>query len=175
MIRKISKKLTLTETEVKVMLFLLVILSIGLGAKYLFLSEKITQYQEFDYSQEDSLFALMGKQDTGKSLKGNTVVIVDSEQEVLDFNKKNFSESRNFKISAEKSININKAGINELVQLPGIGEKTALNIIEYRKAHGAINSLQDLLNISGIGSSKLTKIKDYITFDKQSDSIKTKE
>ncbi len=175
MIKEISKKLSLTETEVKVILFLLVILTIGLGSKYLFLSEKITQYQEFDYTQEDSLFALMGKQDSGKSYKGNTVVIVDSEQEVLDFNKGNFNERRGFKLSAEKSININEAGVNELITLPGIGEKTALKIIEYRKTHGAIKSLQDLLNINGIGSSKLSKIKNYIIFAKQSDSVKTKE
>jgi len=169
MFRKISKKFSLTETEVKVILFLLIVFTIGLGAKYLLLSEKIAQYQEFDYSQEDSLFAMLGRQETGNR---TSTVIVDSEQEVLDFNKGNFKESQKLKISSQKRVDINKAGVNELIKLPGIGEKTAINIIEYRNSHGSFNNLEDLLNIHGIGSSKLFKIKEYIVFNQQSDSIK---
>lgn len=174
MFRKISKKFSLTETEVKVILFLLIVFTIGLGAKYLLLSEKIAQYQEFDYSQEDSLFAMLGRQESGnrKQSHGTSTVIVDSEQEVLDFNKGNFKESQNLKISSQKRVDINKAGVNELIKLPGIGEKTAINIVEYRNSHGSFNNLEDLLNIHGIGSSKLFKIKEYIVFNQQSDSIK---
>ncbi|HVO73679.1 MAG TPA: helix-hairpin-helix domain-containing protein [Ignavibacteriaceae bacterium] len=174
MIREVSKKFSLTETEVKVILFLLIIFIIGICAKYLFLSEKITEYQEYDYSQEDSLFALLGRQEEGnkKPSNLNSTALIDSEREVLDFNKGNFSQNQKLKFSTQTRININKAGLNDLVKLPGIGEKTAANIIEYRTAHGAFSKLEELLNIHGIGSSKLLKIKEYIVFNEQSDSIK---
>jgi competence protein ComEA len=174
MIREISKKLSLTETEVKVLLFLLLIFAAGAAAKYLLLPEKIAQYQEFDYSQEDSLFVMLGKQEAGakKPVKGNNTAIVDSEREVLDFNKGNFKESQSFKFYSQKKVNINKAGINELIALPGIGEKTAINIVEYRNSHGSFNRPEDLLNIHGIGSSKLKKLKEYIVFNQQADSTK---
>ena len=174
MFRKISKKFSLTETEVKVILFLLIIFTIGVGVKYLLLSEKIAQYQEFDYSHEDSLFAMLGRQESGdkKTSKGTSSAVVDSEQEVLDFNKGNFKESQNSKISSQTRVNINKAGVNELIKLPGIGQKTAINIVEYRNSHGSFNDPEDLLKIHGIGSSKLSKIKEYIVFNQQSDSIK---
>jgi len=47
--------------------------------------------------------------------------------------------------------------------LPGIGEKTAVEIINYRKNNGAFNNINDLLKIKGIGKSKLDKIKSRIT------------
>lgn len=59
--------------------------------------------------------------------------------------------------------NINTATIEELIQIPGIGPKTAEKIIEYRTLHGNFKELNELLNVKGIGEKKLEMIKKYIT------------
>lgn len=60
-------------------------------------------------------------------------------------------------------ININTATKEELMQLPGIGETTADNIISYREEHGSFGSVEDLLEIRGIGYGTLNNIRNYIT------------
>lgn len=60
-------------------------------------------------------------------------------------------------------ISINSANLNELCLLPGIGESTALKIIEYRNNNGSFNSLEEIKNINGIGDKKYEKIKEFIT------------
>ena len=47
--------------------------------------------------------------------------------------------------------------------LEGIGEAKAKAIIAYREEHGPYQSIEDLLNVSGIGESLLAKIKENIT------------
>ncbi len=59
-------------------------------------------------------------------------------------------------------MNINTAKAPELENLPGIGPSLAQKIIEYRQNHGPFLSLEDLLNVSGIGPAKLDQIKDLI-------------
>ncbi len=60
-------------------------------------------------------------------------------------------------------ISINKATLEELISLPGIGEKTALKIIEYRETYGPFWNIEDLKNVKGIGDKKFEKLKDYIS------------
>ena len=67
------------------------------------------------------------------------------------------------KISEEVLISINSADLKQLSSLPGIGIKTAEKIIEYRTNNGSFNSLEELMNVKGIGKSKFNKIKEYIT------------
>ncbi len=61
-------------------------------------------------------------------------------------------------------ININTADASELATLDGIGPVTAERIIEYREKNGNFESIEDLDNVSGIGNSIITKIRDYIKF-----------
>ena len=63
----------------------------------------------------------------------------------------------------KKLISINSADIDELVTLPGIGPATAEKIIEYRQTYGSFLSLEDIMNVKGIGTAKYERIKDYIT------------
>ncbi len=67
-------------------------------------------------------------------------------------------------------ININTAGVKELSALPGIGEKTALNIISYRDKNGPFQSDKDILNVTGIGAKKLGKFAHMITFNRNNPS-----
>ena len=59
-------------------------------------------------------------------------------------------------------ININTANQTQLEELEGIGEITALRIIEYRKQNGKFKTIEDLKNVKGIGDAKFDKIKDDI-------------
>ena len=58
---------------------------------------------------------------------------------------------------------MNTAGLEELEGLPGIGRVKAQAILDYRSAHGAFRSVEELLNVDGIGEKLLAKIRDYVT------------
>lgn len=60
-------------------------------------------------------------------------------------------------------ININKADIGELKQLPGVGDSLAERIFNYRKENGNFKSINDLKNVSGIGDKKFESLKEYIS------------
>ncbi|MEW6006681.1 MAG: helix-hairpin-helix domain-containing protein [bacterium] len=62
-------------------------------------------------------------------------------------------------------ININKAGLNEFIKLPGIGLKLAERIIKYRKENGTFTSLKDIMKVKGMGKKKFEKCKDMIRVD----------
>ena len=64
--------------------------------------------------------------------------------------------------SIENIVNINTASKSELEKLPGIGSSTASKIIDYRNKNGKFKSIQDIMNVGGIGESKFNNIKDYI-------------
>ena len=62
----------------------------------------------------------------------------------------------------DKLININTATAEELMTIDGIGEATAAKIIEYREKNNGFISIDELLNVSGIGVAKLEKIRDFV-------------
>lgn len=64
--------------------------------------------------------------------------------------------------TTNKIININKATLEELQKLQGIGETTAQKIIEYRKQNGDFKQIEDIKNVSGIGDAKFETIKENI-------------
>lgn len=59
--------------------------------------------------------------------------------------------------------NINKASLEELMELPGIGETIAGRIIDYRKSNGGFKMTEDIMDVEGIGEKTFEKIKDLIT------------
>lgn len=60
-------------------------------------------------------------------------------------------------------ININAASASEIETLPGIGEVKAGQIVSYRDEHGLFMSVEDLLNVPGIGPELLETIRPLIT------------
>ncbi len=163
MLTKISRKIGFTPTEIRVILFLVIVLLLGLGLKYFLAVDHKARILSTDYSIQDSLFFFSDNSDSNISKLSNKVV--DSKSEVLDFNNRDFQEKKSSNIIGEKSINLNNASISDLTSLPGIGEKTAVAILEYKKNIGKFRNLNELMNVKGIGVSKFNKIKKYIYID----------
>lgn len=150
--KNLITKIGFTKTETRVILFLVFTFLIG------FLYSKISNgagspYKEYDYSVQDSLFYAAYNQEDNIS--------ESYKSEFLD-SSKSFVVKPAKIIPMENSIDINSAGMDELMKLPGVGEKTAQNIIDYRNKNGNFRSLQDILNVKGIGKVKLEKITKYI-------------
>ncbi len=76
-------------------------------------------------------------------LKDSDVIVIDKKQEV-------------------QKVSINTASLEQLCTIPYVGEKTAQKIIDYRQEIGPFQSLEDLMNVKGIGKKKYEKMKDYI-------------
>ena len=62
-------------------------------------------------------------------------------------------------------ININTATARELEALPGIGPALAQRIVDYRTEAGGFRTVEEMLNVSGIGQSKLMELLDLITVE----------
>lgn len=87
-------------------------------------------------------------------------------EEVLETTAEQATASVNGVESAETAsapVDINSADAALLSTLPGIGPKTAEKITTYRATNGPFESVDELLNISGIGSQKLEKIRLLVT------------
>lgn len=63
---------------------------------------------------------------------------------------------------AAKGVNINTAGLQELMTLPGVGESRANAIIQYRSEKGAFRSPEELKRISGIGDKIYERMKEHV-------------
>jgi competence protein ComEA len=62
-------------------------------------------------------------------------------------------------------VDINRADVETLMTLPGIGETKAQAIVDYRTNYGPFQTVDDLLLVSGIGESTLEGLRDLVTVD----------
>lgn len=60
-------------------------------------------------------------------------------------------------------VNVNTAGAEELQTLPGVGPATARAIVAWREENGRFRSVDDLLDVSGIGKATLAKFRDRVS------------
>ena len=63
-------------------------------------------------------------------------------------------------------LDLNSASAKELQKLPSIGEVLAQAIVDYREEHGAFASVEELLNIEGIGTGRLETIRYHVRIGK---------
>jgi competence protein ComEA len=60
-------------------------------------------------------------------------------------------------------VNLNTATAEQLDTLPGVGPVTAQKILEWRGAHGAFSSVDELLEVDGIGEKTLADLAPHVT------------
>lgn len=82
----------------------------------------------------------------------------DTENEVQNFS----VEQQTEKETKEQIVNINTAGLEELMTLPGIGQVRAEAIIAYRQQEGNFETIEDIMNVKGIKTGVFSKINNRI-------------
>lgn len=67
-----------------------------------------------------------------------------------------------FVVRVSAPLDLNSATLEELIGLPGIGPVLARRILEYREAHGGFQSVEELLEVRGIGPKRLAQIRERV-------------
>ena len=67
------------------------------------------------------------------------------------------------KAAPSGKVNINTASAQQLTVLPGVGEKLAARIVDYRQKAGGFKNVSELMNVQGIGEKNLAKIQAFLT------------
>ena len=62
-------------------------------------------------------------------------------------------------------LDLNTATAEELATLPGIGAELAGRIVAYREAHGGFDSVEEIMEVSGIGEGKFAALEGRITVE----------
>lgn len=73
--------------------------------------------------------------------------------------------------AAQGVINVNTATAEQLMMLPGIGEKTAKAILSYRNANGPFKTIEDVAKVRGLSKKKIDKIRQNLSLQGQNTYI----
>ncbi|HET9317217.1 MAG TPA: helix-hairpin-helix domain-containing protein [Vicinamibacteria bacterium] len=60
-------------------------------------------------------------------------------------------------------VNINTATAEQLTAVPGIGDKRAARIVEYRQKNGSFKNVQELMNVKGVGEKSFGKLEPFLS------------
>jgi len=148
----IKSKIGVSSNELIIISFLLSGLIVGYCYQWFFPESK--NVNSLVYHAIDSLASVQKQQYVGTDISNQSLL-------------KNENSSKKF-VAIEKivsgKINLNTASKLELMKLPGVGEKTAIKIIEYRKFK-KFTSIDEIMNIKGIGPKKFEKMRDFLIVD----------
>lgn len=78
-----------------------------------------------------------------------------------DYFRSVFVDARN----SPPPINLNKATLDELIALPGVGPALGERIIDYRDSQGSFKAIEDIQKVKGFGQKKFEQLKDTITVE----------
>jgi len=62
-----------------------------------------------------------------------------------------------------RTIDLNTATVEQLVEVPGIGQALAERIVEFRQKEGPFRRVEDLMKVRGIGEKSLEKMRPWLT------------
>ncbi len=113
-------------------------------------------YTKTEIKNKDNVVTVESVNDTCKTPDYSICECIDKKESIIENGNNEGENSTNI-------ININTANAEQLTSLTGIGEAKAKAIIEYRNVNGAFKSIDDIMEVSGIGESVFVKIKDHIT------------
>ncbi len=151
LLEKIGRTAGFTPSESKIVLFLILTFVAGWGIKLY--RNTTSAGHKFDYSAADSEFAARSR------LMAPGLAAPLAGESLHAAQRQTATPVR--KIGPGKKININTATAAELARLPGVGEATARKIITYRAEHGLFPSVDELLNVKGIGKKKLERLRPF--------------
>lgn len=140
----LQQKIGFTRKEALAVLVLSAVFLAGTGIRWLQSNQSRPSQKQFDYSRSDSVYTARSKTppSSSDSLSPRSAV----------------KPSR----KTNSIVNINSATKSQLMSLPGIGPSYADRIIEYRSGRGSFATLDELLNVKGIGKKKLEQLRPFV-------------
>ncbi|MBI2417069.1 MAG: helix-hairpin-helix domain-containing protein [Ignavibacteriales bacterium] len=150
---RISEKTGLTQYEVKAVISFTLLLATGMI--YSYYSNRPEKIRRYNYSMQDSLY---------NAIIGTTRAEIDTAKDsaTASLSRKSVKTE---KLLPGQKIKINSAAEEKLCLIPGIGIKTADEILIARQRGVVFKKSSDLLEVKGIGKKKLAKLMPFISFD----------
>ncbi len=105
----------------------------------------------------DAIAAAGGLLTTADEAALNLAARLEDGQQVIVFSRAEFT--------GHSRLDINRATVDQLDTLPGLSRAAAENIVAYRQVNGFFLSVEDLLEVPGIGPATLDSIRDWITVE----------
>jgi comEA protein len=146
------RNLGFTKQDIILSFFLLAVFVAGLVVNYTGIGGALHfSYSKADVQLETEIRSSFAQQEINR--------IKDSLEKIND------NQPVNFDLSPDEKININSAYPDDLVRLPGIGEVIAERIVDYRQQVGKFSSIEQLMNVKGIGRKKLEKLRNHVILE----------
>lgn len=93
----------------------------------------------------------------------NLAALLVDAQQIVVLKRGQHSTPQGTPAAGETLVNVNTATIDQLESLPGIGPTLAQRIIDHREEHGPFRSVDELLDVSGIGDQTLAELRPKVT------------
>jgi len=139
----LQERFGFTRSEIIAVLFLTSTFLAGVGIRILRSDPPQEDLPAYSYARADSIFAARSR---------NPVVAGEQRRQQSRQPVKKV-------VPGGQKININTAGAEQIMQLPGIGPGLASRILAYRTAHGPFRRVEDLAGVQGIGKKKLERLR----------------